>query len=216
MNLHLYFCPGTCSFVPHVSLELVKEAYGQNFEASLINLGKGEQLTPEYKLINAQGQVPVLVADGSSLTQVIAIVNYLHEQFPNAKIFPSDPIQKAHAISMLAWMNNTVHTTFTRVFRPERFSDASSKDAVKMVALETYKSYLAEIENILSKGQTFICGDQLTPADIYALTFIRWAGLAKIDQQTYPNYYKYAERLAEIPSVKNIMAKEGIFLKTGR
>jgi glutathione S-transferase len=85
-----------------------------------------------------------------------------------------------------------------------------------MVALETFKSYLAEIENILSKGQDFICGDQLTPADIYALTFIRWAGLARIDQQTYPNYYKYAERLAEIPSVKNIMAKEGIFLKTGR
>jgi glutathione S-transferase len=216
MNLHLYYSPGTCSFVPHVALELVKEAYEQNFEASPINLLKGEQFTPEYKLINAQGQVPVLVADGSSFTQVIAIVNYLHEKFPNANIFPADPVQKAHAISMLAWMNNTVHPTFTRVFRPERFSDAASKDAVKMVALETYKTYLAEIEEILSKGQNFICGDQLTPADIYAITFIRWAGLAKIDQQSYPHYYKYAERLAELPTVKNIMAKEGISLKIGK
>jgi glutathione S-transferase len=85
-----------------------------------------------------------------------------------------------------------------------------------MVALETYKTYLAEIEEILSKGQNFICGDQLTPADIYAITFIRWAGLAKIDQQSYPHYYKYAERLAELPTVKNIMAKEGISLKIGK
>ncbi|MFM1806414.1 MAG: hypothetical protein RL212_673, partial [Pseudomonadota bacterium] len=46
MNLHLYYAPGTCSFVPHVSLELIREAYGQEFNASLINLAKGEQMTP--------------------------------------------------------------------------------------------------------------------------------------------------------------------------
>ena len=216
MNLHLYFCPGTCSFVPHVSLELVKEAYGHDFKSTLINLSKGEQFTPEYQQINAKGQVPVLVADNNSLTQVVAIVSYLHEQFPKANIFPADSLQKAHALSMLAWMNNTVHPTFTRVFRPERFSDEASKDAVKAVAIETFKTYLADIEAICSKGQAFICGDQLTPADIYAIAFMRWAGLAKIDQKSYPHYFQYAERLSEMPTIKNIMTKEGIFLKTGQ
>ena len=214
MNLHLYYAPGTCSFVPHVSLELIREAYGQEFNASLINLAKGEQMTPEYKLINAKGQVPVLVVDDAKLTQVVAIVNFLNETFPKANILPADPIEKAHALSMLAWMNNTVHPTFTRVFRPERFSTPESKDAVKSVAIEIYKTYLNDIEEICAKGQPFLCGQQLTPADIYAIAFMRWAGLAKIDPNTYPNYLKYAERLTEIPTVKNIMSKEGIVLHT--
>ncbi len=214
MKLHLYYCPGTCSFVPHVSLELVKQAYGQEFDSTFINLAKGEQQSPEYKKINAKGQVPALVVDGTTLTQVVAIVTFLNEQFPKAGIFPSDPIAKAHAISMLAWMNNTVHPTFTRVFRPERFSDEAGKDAVKATALETFKTYLSEIEEICAKGCTYLCGDQLTPADIYAIAFMRWAGLAKIDQKTYPHYLKYAERLTELPAVKSIMGKENIVLHT--
>ena len=214
MNLHLYYCPGTCSFVPHVALELVKESSGQNFDGTVINLKNGEHLKPEYKAINPRGQVPALIVDGQLITQVMAITGFLHDSFPKAQIFPADAMAKAQAVSILAWMNNTVHPTFTRVFRSERFGDEVGKAGVKAMALEAFKGYLAEIDGLVSQGQTYICGDQLTPADIYAIAFIRWGGLAGINPANYPNYQAYVSRIASLPVVERIMKKEGINLHT--
>ena len=212
MNLHLYYGPGSCSFVPHSILELVQETCGQNFTSTLINLKNGEQQTPEYKAINPRSQVPALLVDGKLLTQVIAIVSYLDAQFPKAQIFPTDPMEKAQALSILAWMNNTVHPTFTRVFRSERFSaDATS---VKSMALELFKSYLSEIDALCEKNSPYICGNQLTPADVYAVAFIRWAGIAGIDPSAYPSYLAYARKIADHPVIKKIMVKEEIALDT--
>jgi len=214
MNLHLYYCPGTCSFVPHVALELVKESSGQNFDGTVINLKNGEHLKPEYKAINPRGQVPALIVDGQLITQVMAITGFLYESFPKAQIFPTDAMAKAQAVSILAWMNNTVHPTFTRVFRSERFGDEAGKAGVKAMALDAFKGYLAEIDGLVSQGQTYICGDQLTPADIYAIAFIRWGGLAGINPANYPNYQAYVSRIASLPVVERIMKKEGINLNT--
>ncbi len=214
MNLHLYYCPGTCSFVPHVALELVKESSGQNFDGTVINLKNGEHLKPEYKAINPRGQVPALIVDGKLITQVMAITGFLHDSFPKEQIFPTDPMAKAQAVSILAWMNNTVHPTFTRVFRSERFGDEAGKAGVKAMALEAFKGYLAEIDGLVSQGQTYLCGNQLTPADIYAIAFIRWGGLAGINPANYPNYQAYVSRIASLPAVERIMKKEGINLNT--
>ena len=212
MNLHLYYCPGTCSFVPHAMLGLVQEAYGQAFSSTLINLKNGEQQTPEYKAINPRSQVSALLVDGKLLTQVIAIVSYLDATFPKAQIFPTDPMERAQALSTLAWMNNTVHTTYTRVFRPERFSADTA--SVKSMALELFKSYLVEIDGLCKNNTPYICGKQLTPADIYAVAFVRWAGVAGVDPSAYPNYLAYARRMVEHPVIKKIMAKEEIVLDT--
>jgi glutathione S-transferase len=111
-------------------------------------------------------------------------------------------------------MNNTVHPTFTRIFRSERFANESAKASVKEVALETFKGYLVEIDTLCSSNSTYLCGEQLTPADIYAVAFIRWAGNAGINTSAYPNYMKYAENISAISAVKNVMAKEGIALHT--
>jgi glutathione S-transferase len=193
-------------------LGLVQEAYGQEFSSTLINLKNGEQQTPEYKAINPRSQVPALLVDGKLLTQVIAIVSYLDATFPKAQIFPTDPMERAQALSTLAWMNNTVHTTYTRVFRPERFSADTA--SVKSMALELFKSYLVEIDGLCKNNTPYICGKQLTPADIYAVAFVRWAGVAGVDPSAYPNYLAYARRMVEHPVIKKIMAKEEIVLDT--
>lgn len=88
MNLHLYYCPGTCSFVPHVALELVKESSGQNYDGTVINLKNGEQLKPEYKAINPRGQVPALIVDGKLVTQVMAITTFFTRNISKSTNLP--------------------------------------------------------------------------------------------------------------------------------
>ena len=74
--------------------------------------------------MNPNGQVPVLVVDGKPLTQIVAICDFLDRSFPQAGLLPTDPWTRSQALSQLAWMNSTPHTTFTRVFFPERFADS--------------------------------------------------------------------------------------------
>ena len=82
MNLELYYAPGACSFVPHVALEAIKAATGQDYEPKLIKLHKGEHRTPEYLALNPNGQVPVLMTDGKPLAQIVAICDFLDRSFP--------------------------------------------------------------------------------------------------------------------------------------
>ncbi len=129
MNIELYFAPGACSFVPHVALEAIKAATGQAFEPKLVKLHKGEHRTPEYLAMNPNGQVPVLVADGKPLTQIVAICEFLDRSFPKAGLLPTEPWARAQALSQLAWMNNSVHPTFTHVFRAAEFAESEAAQA---------------------------------------------------------------------------------------
>ena len=116
MSLTLYFAPGACSFVPHCLLE----ASGVAYEPTMVKLHKGEQNSDEYKAINPRGQVPVLVNNGQVITQIVAIALHLDQIFPQAGFLPTEPVARAQAISTLAWMNNTVHPTFTHIFMPQK------------------------------------------------------------------------------------------------
>ena len=118
MSLQLYYAPGACSFIPHVLLETT----GTAFEPTMVKLHKGEQQSAEYKAINPRGQVPVLVHDGQVVTQILAIIGYLNDLFPEMGYLPREPLARAKVMETLAWMNNTVHPTFTHIFMPQKFT----------------------------------------------------------------------------------------------
>jgi hypothetical protein len=123
MTLKLYFAPGACSFVPHVLLE----ASGATFEPVMVKLHKGEQQSPEYRAINPRAQVPVLVDGAEVITQILAIIGYLNDRFPQSGFLPAEPLARARAMETLAWMNNTVHPAFTHIVMPQKFSGQSGR-----------------------------------------------------------------------------------------
>ncbi|HEX7054913.1 MAG TPA: glutathione S-transferase family protein [Burkholderiales bacterium] len=208
--LELYFAPGACSFVPHVGLEAAQA----EFEPKLVKLHKGEHKTPEYLRLNPNGQVPVLVVDGRPLTQIVAICDYIDRAFPQAGLLPRDPWERTQALSQLAWMNNTVHTTFTRVFRTEQYADSEACRAeVKKKAAEQFRGYLERIQ-AMSSASPYWFGERLSFHDAYAFTFLRWGGFAGIDPKSLPRYYAYAQALLAAPPVAAAVARERIALDT--
>ena len=215
MNLELYFAPGACSFVPHVSLEAVRAATGQGFEPRLIKLHKGEQKTPEYLALNPNGQVPVLVADGKPLNQIVAICDFLDRSFPKAGLLPTDPWARAQALSQLAWLNNTVHPTFTRVFRTEEFAESdAARGEVKRMAQARYRKHLERIQAWTSGAKPYWFGERITPHDAYAFTLLRWGGYAGIDPKSLPAYLAYVERVMAAPPVAAALERERVKLDT--
>jgi glutathione S-transferase len=215
MNIELYFSPGACSFVPHVALEAIRAATGQAFEAKLIKFHRAEHKTPEYLAMNPNGQVPVLVVDGRALTQIVAICDYLDRAFPQAGLLPTDVWARAQALSQLAWMNNTVHPTFTHVFRAADFAAGEAAQAdVKQVAAARYRGFLERIQGWTSGASPYWFGERVTCHDAYAFTLLRWGGIAGIDPQSLPSYLAYVERVVLASPVAAALARERIRLDT--
>lgn len=215
MKLELYFAPGACSFVPHVGLEAVKAATGQDFEPKLVKLHKGEQRTPEYLALNPNGQVPVLVVDGKPLNQIVAICDFLDRSFPKAGLLPAEPWARAQALSQLAWMNNTVHPTFTRIFRSADFAESEAAQAeVKKTAQARYRKLLERIQDWTAGASPYWFGAGITPHDAYAFTLLRWGGYAGIDPKSLPAYLAYVERVMQAPPAAAAIGRERVTLDT--
>ncbi|AEG94864.1 glutathione S-transferase family protein [Ramlibacter tataouinensis] len=213
MTLKLYFSPGACSFVPHALLETT----GEPFEPVLVKLHKNEQQSPEYKAVNPRGQVPVLVADGQVITQIVAIVGWLHERFPRHGFLPAEPLARAKVMETLAWMNNTVHPTFTHVFMPFKFTDQpEAQAAIKAYNTGLYRPMLGEIEALAQaaagRGQAWLGGAQFGPLDAYALTLLRWGGFAGIDPTGFPALWAHVQKVAQLPAVARVIERERLQL----
>lgn len=209
MSLKLHFAPGACSFVPHSMLELA----GAEFEPSMVKLHKGEQRSPEYLALNPRGQVPVLVDDGEVVTQIVAIVLHLDAKFPQAGILPAAGVPRTRALQTLAWMNNTVHPTFTHVFMPEKYSDNEAvKAGVRAFATQSYRGLLGEIEALALKASPWIMGERPGALDAYALTLLRWGGYAGIDPNSLPATWSLVQRFAALPAVARAIERERLQL----
>ena len=211
MSLKLYFAPGACSFVPHCLLQRA----GAEYEPIMVKLHKGEQHEADYQAINPRGQVPVLVDDGQVVTQILAIVLHLDQKFPAAQFLPTSPLARAKAIETLAWMNNTVHPTFTHIFMPQKFSDQAEVQAnLKAFNTLTYKGLLSELESFVSAKppSAWLSGDQLGPLDAYALTLTRWGSMAGIDPSTYALLWAHVQRVASDKAVGEVIERERLQL----
>ena len=213
MSLTLYYAPGACSFVPHVLLQ----ASGAAFEPTLLKLHKGEQREPAYLSINPRGQVPVLVDNGTVITQIVAICLHLDARFPDAQFLPRDPMARAKALETLAWMNNTVPPTFPHYFMPGKFTDQpDAQAAVKAHAVVQYRQCLTELQQLLQvsqqAGQTWMSGTRVGPLDAYALTLLRWGTIAGINPTDYPLLWSHVQHVAEDAAVKTVMERERLVL----
>jgi glutathione S-transferase len=210
MSMKLYFAPGACSFVPHALLE----SAGADFEPVMVKLHKGEQNEAAFKAVNPRAQVPVLVDGGETITQILAIVTWLDAKFPDQQFLPRDALARTRVLETLAWMNNTVHPTFTHVFMPFKFAGTPEAQAeLKAFNAKVYAGLLGEIEAMAKKvGSGFLGGERFGPLDAYALVLLRWGGFAGIDPTTYAALWAHVQKVAALPGVARAIERERLQL----
>jgi glutathione S-transferase len=213
MKLKLYFGPGACSFVPHSLLEIAQV----EFEPQMVKLHKGEQYEQPFIQINPRSQVPVLVDGDTVITQILAIVLYLDTRFSEANFFPKEPKERAKAIELFAWMNNTVHPTFTHIFMPNKFTNnEAAQSEIKNFAKEQYRSHLVEIQRQVQTSQqlgyAWLTGANIGPLDVYAVTLMRWGTMAQIAPTEFPVLWDFVQRVSEVPGVKRAIERERLQL----
>ncbi len=206
MQIRLYYSPGACSLAPHIVLEELGIAY----EAVKISTAEGQQRSPEYLKINPRGRVPALAVDGKVLVENVAILSFLGGGFPAKGLWPAKTWDQAQALSMMAWLADTVHPAFAHMFRPQRYVEGEAcVDAVKAGGRKAFWDGLSEIDRLLA-GKRWAVGGRFSVVDAYLLVFYRWGNRNAFAVKDLPNYTALVERVLARPAVRRVMAGEGI------
>jgi glutathione S-transferase len=121
---------------------------------------------------------------------------------------PKDPLQRAKAISLMAWFSNTVHPNFTHIGRPERFAtDTSVHEHLKATGRDNFHANLKEIDGLLA-GKQWILGDDFSVVDGYALVFYGWGKRIGLPMAELKNYTAWKDRMLARPAVKRVLERE--------
>ncbi len=78
-----------------IALNLKQVAYRRVDIALLAD----EQRSPDHLARNPQGLVPAIEVDGMTLTQSLAILDWLDHAWPEPALFPADPVARARAMA---------------------------------------------------------------------------------------------------------------------
>lgn len=206
MSLKLFYSPGACSLAAHIALE---EA-GADFEAVRVVLAQGEHLKPEYLAINPQARVPALVTERGTVTESIAVLNYIADSFGAAGSVPrGDAYEGAKCNELLGWFSSSVHIAFAQVWRAQRFTDDQSVwPAIQAGGRKVLERQFGEIEDRCSED--WLVPGQFTAADGYALIFFRWGRRIGEEMVIYPRWAALCARILERPAVQRSLAREGL------
>ena len=106
MKLVLYdYYRSSASYRVRIALNLK----GAEYERVPVNLLDGEQTADAYRARNPQGFVPMLEADGSRLTQSLAIISWLDAVMPDPLLLPADPGESAHVLALALAIAADIH-----------------------------------------------------------------------------------------------------------
>jgi glutathione S-transferase len=203
MEIVLYYAPITCALAPYITLT---EANAK-FEVRPLNFRKEQHKSAEYLKINPKHKVPLLVVDGKTLSESIAIQIWIARAFPQAKLLPSDPWDELKAISMMSWCSGGIHPFLARVNSPPRVCDVpNSGDSVTKLATEVLFENFKIAEDMLAGREYFF--DHFTAPDAHFFWCMRRATQFGLDFAGYKNCSAHFARMTRRPSVQKLLAFE--------
>jgi glutathione S-transferase len=199
--MKLYYSTGACSLSPHIAL---REA-GADFQ--LVKVGKDKQTADgeDFRSINPYGYVPALKLDGGEvLTEGPAIVQYIADQFPAAKLAPPNgSLERYRLQSALGFINSELHKTFSGLFNPAITEEA------KTATIEKIDTRLKQLSAQM-EGKDWIANNAYSVADGYLYTVLRWLTIFKIDINQWPVLAAHHARVGARPAVQAALQAEGL------
>jgi len=179
---------------------------GLALEEVLVNLGAREQKSPEYLARNPLGALPALeLDDGNTLTESLAIIEYLEELHPTPSMWGSTPLERARARELericesgvLQPIARIIHATHSPLGLPPRPQVAAASQ-------EILDKVLPVLDARIGAGP-FVAGSRVTVADCTLSAAYGFAEFAEVElDRKHANLAAWRARFRERPSVKQL------------
>jgi glutathione S-transferase len=203
--LKFYYAPNTCALASHIALE---EA-GAKYEAVRLDFAENEQRQPAYLMINPKARVPALATDRGVLTETPAILAFIAQTYPDARLAPfDDPFAFAEIQAFNAYICATLHVAHAHRVRGYRWADEEASFAdMRRTAPRAVGACFELIETTMFKGP-WVMGETYTICDPYLFTVAQWLEADGIDPGLVPRVIDHRRRMSERPAVRRAIAAE--------
>lgn len=191
--LYSYF-RSSCSWRVRIALAFKNIDY----EYRAVNLLKGEHLSEDFLKLNPSAEVPALLHNGNVLTHSTAILEYLEEIIPNAKLLPADPVTRAKVRAIVDSIVSGI----------QPLQNMAVLKHVGENYIEWGKHWIEKgfksVERFLQESHGLYCvGDDVTLADVCLVPQIFNANRFQVDMKPFPLINQIASKLSELPAFKD-------------
>jgi len=159
--------------------------------------------------LNPQKQVPTLqLPDGSVLTEAAAILIHLGLAYPESKLLPEYPVQRAQAIRGLVYIVANCYTPIGIIDFPERWlaeaDEATRQQLVSGTKQRLYRNWALFADQF--PAQPFFSGAEPGALDILAAVITKWAGTREAMLSARPEFHAVLERIDQHPRVAPVLS----------
>lgn len=202
--MRFFYSPGSCALATHIALEDA----GAEYEAVRVNFAAEQQRSPEYLAINPKGRVPALATDQGILTETPALLAFIAQTYPQAKLAPEDAFGFAKAQAFNAYLCATVHVAHAHRMRGYRWADdPAAHAAMKAKVPESVTNAFLVIEEGMLEGP-YVLGEAYSICDPYLFTLSSWLEADGADIAGLPRVMAHRRLMTHRESVKRAIAME--------
>ena len=194
----LHYAPHTCSLASHIALEDAAADYS----TVRISFAAEEQRQPEYL-------ATALVTDRGILTETPAILAFIAQSFPLARLAPlDDPFLFAQVQAFNLYLCSTLHVAHSHRMRGDRWADDPA--AIEAMQRKVPQSVAACYELIEHRmlGAPWVMGETYTICDPYLFTMAQWLEEDGVDPSRFPKVMDHRRQMSERPQVHRALAAE--------
>ena len=197
----LYRNAGAGSMAPEAMLEEAGADY-EKIEVDLV------EKSPEFLAVNPLGQVPTLVLeDGTLLTESGAMVLYLADRYPEARLAPpiGDPARAPFCRWLFFLSTNIYNSTLRYMYGDTYSTDADGAEGIQAMATRDLDGYFDVIEAALDPGP-YLLGTRYSGADAYLWMLTGWQEDRDALFARCPRLEMLCERVGERPAIARVAA----------
>jgi glutathione S-transferase len=205
--MKLYLFPPSSRALAIVAL---KNHLALDCELRLIDLGRGDQLTPEYLALNPNRKMPTLEDDGFVLWESNAILFYMAAMRPESGLWPLDLRGQADVIRWLAWESAHWDAESCGMVAFERASKGvlglGAPDPAFIARGEQNFARFAAVLDEHLKSRAWLIGERLTIADFSVGAFVPTAARLGLPVARFPQIDRWYRSLASLPGWQDALA----------
>jgi len=200
----LFYSPGSASMAPHAALEET----GATYTLKRVDISAGKPRDPEYLKLNPLGRVPTLaIAGGDPVYEAAAIVMYLADRHPDAKLAPaaSDPSRGLY-YQWMTHLTNTLQEAYLLYFYSDRNTTRPEQaPGIKDKAIERVDSVWSNLDQALGRRGPYLLGDRFSAADLYLQMLYSWHEPPERLAARCPNVKRCVDLVVQRPAVKRML-----------
>lgn len=178
----------TAAYRVRIALNIKQVSY-KGISVHLVKDG-GQQHKPEYKELNPQGLVPLMVDGDFKLNQSTAIIEYLEEKYPRPQLLPNGFDDRAKVRAACQTIACDIHPLNNLRVLQYLKSELKVSDEQKDFWYHHWinKGFTALETNLESytKNGPFCFGKHLTMADIFLVSQVYNANRFNVDLSAFP------------------------------